>query len=156
MMEGDWIAMPGVPLIAAENPEALRRRGDGADAPGDGARAVEETTGRTSNEACEDRATGPTDEVERTEAATGTVSPTSASPGAAAVPEFDAAPAPKKVAPATVNAEEDAGGDVSEMAQAAELEAALLAAGSSGRESPSEPAAGAPAEAPVVTAEAEV
>jgi hypothetical protein len=137
MMEGDWIAMPGVPLIAAENPEAAAEEGgDGTDAPGDGARAAEETTGRTSDEARGDRAMGPADEVEHTEAAAGTVSPAPASPGAVAVPEIDVAPAPEEVASATVNAKEDAGGDVSEMAQAAELEAALLAAGSPGRESP--------------------
>jgi hypothetical protein len=103
-----------------------------------------------------DRATGPADEVERTEAAAGTVSPAPASPGAAAVPEVDAAPALEEVAPATVNAKEDTGGDTSEMAHAAELEAVLLAAGSPGREGPLEPAAVAPAEAPVVAAEAEV
>jgi hypothetical protein len=27
MMEGDWIAMPGVPLIAAQNPEAVAEEG---------------------------------------------------------------------------------------------------------------------------------
>jgi hypothetical protein len=42
------------------------------------------------------------------------------------------------------------------MAHAAELKVALLAAGSPGREGPPEPAAAAPAEAPVVAAEAEV
>jgi hypothetical protein len=103
-----------------------------------------------------ERATGPSDEVERTEAAVGTVSPAPASPGAAAVPEVDAALAPNEVAPATVNTEENVGGDTSEMVHATELEAALLAASSSGREGPPEPAAAAPAEAPVVTAEAEV
>jgi hypothetical protein len=157
MMEGDWIAMPGVPLIAAENPEAATEEGgDGTDAPGDGARTAEETTGPTSDEARVDRATGPADEVERTEAAVGTVSPAPALPAAAAVPEVDAAPAPEKVAPATINTEEDTGGDTSEMAHAAELEAALLAAGSPGREGPTEPAAAAPAEALVIAAEVEV
>jgi hypothetical protein len=42
------------------------------------------------------------------------------------------------------------------MAHTAELEAALLAASSPGREGPPEPAAAEPAEAPVITAEAEV
>jgi hypothetical protein len=52
MMEGDWIAMPGVPLIAAKNPEAAAEEGgDGTDAPGDGARAAEETTGPKSDDA---------------------------------------------------------------------------------------------------------
>jgi hypothetical protein len=79
-----------------------------------------------------------------------------ASPGAAAVPEIDAAPVPDEAAPVAVNTEENTGGDASEMTHAAELEAALLAASSPGREDPAEPAAAAPAEAPVVTAEAEV
>jgi hypothetical protein len=157
MMEGDWIAMPGVPLIAAGNPEAAaEEEGDGTNAPGDGARAAEETTRPTSDEARVDRATGPLDEVERAEAAVGTVSPAPASPGAVAVPEVDAAPAPDEVAPATVNTEGNAGGDTLEMAHTAELEAALLAASSPGREGPPEPAAAEPAEAPVITAEAEV
>jgi hypothetical protein len=100
MMEGDWIAMPGVPLIAAGNPEAAtEEEGDGTNAPGDGARAAEETTGPASDEARVDRATGPSDEVERAEAAVGTVSSAPASPGAVAVPEVDAAPAPDEVAP---------------------------------------------------------
>jgi hypothetical protein len=51
----------------------------------------------------------------------------------------DAAPAPDEVAPAIANPEEDAGGDASEMAHAAELEATLLAASSPGREAPPSP-----------------
>jgi hypothetical protein len=103
-----------------------------------------------------DRATGPSDEVERIEAAVETISPAPASPGAATVPEVDAAPVTDEAAHAAVNTEENAGGDASETAHAAELEAALLAASSPGREDPAEPAAAAPAEASVVTAEAEV
>jgi hypothetical protein len=149
--------MPGVPLIAAGNPEAAAgEEGDGTNAPGDGAHAAEEMTGPTSDEARVDRATALSDEVESAEAAVGAVSPAPASPGAAAVPEEDAAPAPDEVTPATVNTEENARGDTLEMAYAAELEAALLAASSPGREGPPEPAAVEPAEAPVVTAEAEV
>jgi hypothetical protein len=137
MMEGDWIAMPGVPLITAGNPDAAAgEEGNETDAPGDGARAAEDTTGPTSNEARMDRATTPSDEVERTEAIVGIVAPAPVSLGAAAVPKEDAAPAPDEVAPATVNAEENAGGDTSEMSHAAELEAALLAASSPGREVP--------------------
>jgi hypothetical protein len=113
-------------------------------------------TGPTSDGARVDRATGPSDEVERTEAAVGTVSPAPASPGAVAVPEVDAAPAPNEVAPATVNTEENVGGETPEMAHTAELEAALLAASSPGREGPPESAAAEPAEAPVAAAEAEV
>jgi hypothetical protein len=156
MPEGDWIAMPGVPLISAGNPEAAAGvEGNVTDAPGDDARAAEETTGPTSEEACMDRATGPSDEVERIEAAVGTVSPAPASTGAAAVPEVTAAPAPGEAAP-TVDTKGNAGGDTSEAAHAAELEAALLAASSPRRKGPTEPAAAAPAEAPVVTAKAEV
>jgi hypothetical protein len=149
--------MPGVPLITAGNPEAAAgEEGNVTDAPDDGARSAEETTGPTSDEACVDRATGPSDEVERTEAAMGTVSPAPASPGAAAVPEVDAAPAPDEAAPVAVNIKENAGGDTSETAHATELEAALLAVSSPWREGPTESAAAASAEAPVVTAEAEV
>jgi hypothetical protein len=157
MMECDWIDIPGVPLITTGNPEAAAgEEGNGTDAPGDGARAAEEMTGPTSDEARVDRATGPSDEVEHTEAAVGTVSPAPASPGAAAVPEVDAAPVPDEVAPTTVNTKENVGGNTSEMAHTAELEAALLAASSPGREGPPEPAAAEPAEAPVAAAEAEV
>jgi hypothetical protein len=53
-MEGDWIAMPGVPLIAAGDPEV-----DGTNAPGNGAHAAEEATGPTSDEVRADRATEP-------------------------------------------------------------------------------------------------
>jgi hypothetical protein len=129
------------------------------DAPGDGARAAEETTGPTIDEERVNKATGPSDEVERTEAAEETVPPAAASPGAASVPEVDAAPVPDEAAAAAVNTEENAGGDASETAHAAELEAALLAVSSPGHEDPAEPAAAtvaAPAEAPVVTEEAEV
>jgi hypothetical protein len=66
---------------------------------------------------------------------------------------------PDEAAAAAVNAEENAEGDASETAHAAELEAALLAVSSPGREDPSEPATAAvaaPTEAPVVTEEAEV
>jgi hypothetical protein len=103
-----------------------------------------------------DRATGPSDEVERTEAAVETVFPAPASLEAATVPEVDAAAAPDEAAPVAVNTEENVGGDTSETAHAAELEVALLAASSSRREGPTEPVAAALAEAPVVVAKAEV
>jgi hypothetical protein len=129
--------MPEVPLITAGNPEAAAVEGGNmVDAPGDGAHAAEGTTGPTSDEARTDRATGPSDEVERTEATVETISPAPASPGAAAVPGVDAAPVPDEAAPAAVNTEENAGGDASETAHAAELEAALLAASSPGRKDP--------------------
>jgi hypothetical protein len=153
--------MPGVPLITAGDPKAAAREGGGnvTDAPGDGARAAKETTGPTTEEEHVNRGTGPSDEVERTEAAEETVPPAPTSPGAASVPEADAAPVPDEAAAAAVNAEENTEGDASETAHAAELEAALLAVSSPGREDPSEPATvavAAPTEASVVTEEAEV
>jgi hypothetical protein len=66
---------------------------------------------------------------------------------------------PDEAVVAAVITEENAGADASEAAHVAELEATLLAASSSGREDPTEPAAAsvaAPTEAPVVTEEAEV
>jgi hypothetical protein len=157
MRQGDWIAMPGVPLIAAGSPEAAAGvEGDGANAPGDDARATEEVTGPASDDVRVDRATEPSDEAKRAEAAVGTVVPVLTSPGAAAVPEEDAAPTPDEVVPATTNAEENAGGDASETAHVAELEATLLAASSPGHEGPPEPAAAEPADTSVVTTEAEV
>jgi hypothetical protein len=160
MTKGNWIAMPRVPLITAGDPETtVGEEGNVADAPGDGACTVEGTTGTTSGEARPDRATGPSDAVERTEGAMETVPPAPASPGATSVPEVDAAPVPDEAAAVAVNTEENAGGDTSETAHAAELEAALLAASSPGREDPAKPAAAAvvaPTEAPVVTEEAEV
>jgi hypothetical protein len=157
MMEGDWIAMPGVPLITVGDPEVVAGvEGDGTNATGDDAHVAEEATGPMSDEVHADRATEPSDEAERAEAAVGTIAPAPASPGAAAVPEEDAAPTPDEVLPTTANAEESVGGDASEVAHAAELEAALLAASSPGHEGPPEPAAAEPAETPVITAKAEV
>jgi hypothetical protein len=157
MRESDWIAIPGVSLITAGSPEAAAGvEGDGANAPGDGARAAEEATGPASDDVRVARATEPSDEAKRAEAAVGTVALVVASPGAAAVPEEDAAPAPDEVVPATANAEENARGDASKMAHVAELEATLLAVNSPGHEGPPEPAAAKPAQTPVVTAEADV
>jgi hypothetical protein len=157
MTEGNWIAMPGVPLITAGDPEATAaEEGNVTDAPGDGAPAAEGATGPASEEAHVDRATGPSDEAERTEATMETVSLAPTSLEAAAVPEVDTAPAPDDAALVAVNTEENVGGDTSETAHAAELEAALLATSSPGREGPTESAAAAPAEDPVVVAEAEV
>jgi hypothetical protein len=160
MTEGNWITMPGVPLITSGDPEATaREEGEVTDAPGDGSRAAEDTTGLTTEEERADGAPGPSVELECTEAAEETVPPAPASPGAAPVPEVHSAPAPDEAVAAAVTAEEDAGGDASEAAHVAELEAALLAASSPGREGPAEPtadAAAAPVEAPVVTEEAEV
>jgi hypothetical protein len=159
MTEGNWIAMPGVPLITARDPEAaVREEGDVTGAPGDGARAAEETTRPTTDEERVNRATGPSVEVERTEAAEETVPSAPASPVAASVPEVDSAPVPAEVVAAIVNTEENAEADASEVPHITELEAVLLAASSPGREDPAEPAAASvatPTKAPVVTEEAE-
>jgi hypothetical protein len=157
MREGDWIAMPGVPLITAGNPEASGGvEGDGASAPGNDTRVTEEATRPETNNVRVDRAAEPSDEAERAEAAMETIVRALTSPGAAASLEGAAAPALDEVVPAATSAEENAGGDASEMAHVADLEATLLAAISPGREGPPEPAAAEPAETPVVTTEAEV
>jgi hypothetical protein len=152
--------MPGVPLITVGGPEAAaREEGEVTDAPGDEARATEETTAPTTEEERVDRAAGPSVEVERTEATEETVPPTPVFPGAAPVPEVDSAPVPDEAVAAAVVNEENAGADASEAAHVADLEAVLLAASSPGREDPADPAAAsatAPTEAPVVTEEAEV
>jgi hypothetical protein len=153
MTEGNWITMPGVPLITSGDPEAAARE------EGEVTGAAEETTGPTTEEERVDRATGPSVEVERTEAAKDVVPPAPASPGVAPVPEVHSAPVPDEAVAAAVITEENAGADASEAAHVAELEAALLAASSPGREDPAEPAAdaaAAPVEAPIVTEEAEV
>jgi hypothetical protein len=76
---------------------------------------------------------------------------------------------PDEAVAVVANTEEDTEADVSEASHATELEAALLAASSPGRESPAKPAAdaaavpvetpdaaAAPSEAPVITEGAEV
>jgi hypothetical protein len=69
----------------------------------------------------------------------GNVTPVLAPSGAVAVPGEDTAPAPDEVVPAAADAEENAGGEASEMAHVAELEATLLAASSPEREGPRSP-----------------
>jgi hypothetical protein len=160
MMEGNWITMPGVPLITVGGPEAAaREEGEVTGAPGDEAGAAEDTTAPTTEEERADGAPGLAAEVERTEAAEETVPPAPASTGAAPVPEVESTPAPDEAVAAAATPEEDVGADASEAAHVAELEAALLAASSPGREGPAEPAADAAAvlvETPVVTEGAEV
>jgi hypothetical protein len=51
MMEGNWITMPGVPLITVGGPEAAaREEGEVTGAPGDEAGAAEDTTAPTTEE----------------------------------------------------------------------------------------------------------
>jgi hypothetical protein len=152
MAEGSWIAMPGVPLITAGGPEAAaREEGEVTGALDDEAAVAEDTTTPTTEGECADGASGPATEVNRTEAAKETVPPTPAS--SEATPGAESTPVPDEAVAVVTNTEEDTGADASEAAHAAELEAALLAASSPGRESPAEPAADAAA-APVETPDA--
>jgi hypothetical protein len=150
MAEGSWIAMPGVPLITAGGPEApAREEGEVTGALGDEAGVAEDTTTPTTEGERADGASGPAAEVDRAEAAEETVPPAPASAGAA--PGVESTPVPVEAVAVIATTEEDTGADASEAAHAAELEAALLAASSPGRESPAEPtadAAAAPSEAP--------
>jgi hypothetical protein len=156
MREGNWIAMPRVPLIVAGGPEVAGCvAGDGADVPGDNARATKEATRPNTDHAHVDRAAKTTDETERVKAAVETIVPAPTSHGVATA-ERDDAPTPDEVVPAAISAEENTGGDASEKAHVAELEATLLAASSPGRKGPPEPATTEPAETPVVNTEAEV
>jgi hypothetical protein len=160
MMEGNWITMPGVPLITVGGPEAAaREEGEVTGAPGDEAGAAEDTTAPTTDEEHADGAPGLAAEVEHTEAAEETIPPAPASTVAAPVLEVVSTPVPDEDAAAAAIPEKDAGADASEAAHVAELEAALLAASSPALEGPAEPAADAaavPVETHVVTEGAEV
>jgi hypothetical protein len=146
--------MPGVPLITAGGPEAAaREEGEVTGTLGDEAGVAEDTTAPTTEGERADGASGPTAEVDRAEAAGETIPPAPASAGAA--PRVEPTPVPDEAVAVVSTTEEDTGADASEAAHVAELEAALLAASSPGRESPAEPAAdaaAAPSEAPDATA----
>jgi hypothetical protein len=170
MTEGDWIAMPGVPLITAGGPEAAaREEGEATGVPDDETGTAEDTTAPTTDEGHAGGASEPATEGERAEAADGTAPLASAALEAAPVPEVEVAPAHGDVVAAAAPVEEDAAADASEAAHVAELEAALLAASSPGGEVPVEPAVDAAVtsveapkasavlnETPVVTEGAEV
>jgi hypothetical protein len=97
MTEGNWITMPGVPLITAGGPEvAAREEGEVTGAPGDEAGAAEDTTSPTTKEERTDGAPGPTAEVERTEAAEETVPPAPTSARAAPSPKLSLRPHPTR------------------------------------------------------------
>jgi hypothetical protein len=141
MTEGDWIAMPDVPLITAGGPEAAaREEGEATGVPDDEAGAAEDTTAPTTEEGHAGGASEPATEGERAEAADGTAPPASAALEAAPVPEVELAPAQGDVVAAAATVEENFAADASEAAHVAELEAALLAASSPGGEVPVEPA----------------
>jgi hypothetical protein len=161
MKEGDWIAMPGVPLITAEGVAAERGAtadvgGDGADVQCDDARVTEEVARPKAEALHDDGAEGPSDDAKRTVATVDTIVPAFTSPGTTAAPEGDAVLAPDENVRAAARTGEAPGGDASEMARAAELEATLLAASSPEREAPPKPAATEPTETPLLTTEAEV
>jgi hypothetical protein len=156
MTEGDWIAMPGVPLITARGSEAAAREEGGVTGvPDDEAGTAVDTTVPTTEEGHAGGAPEPATEGERAEAADGTAPPASAALEAAPVPEVELTPAQGDVAAAAATVEEDSAADASEAAHVAELEAALLAASSPGGEAPAEPgvdAAVASVEAPEASA----
>jgi hypothetical protein len=170
MTEEDWIAMPGIPLIAAGGPKAAtREEGEATGVPDNEAGAAEDTTAPTTEGGHRGGAPEPTTEGERAEAADGTAPFVPAALEAAPVPEEELAPAHGDVVAAAVPMEEDAAANASEAAHAAELEAALLAASSPGGEGPVGPAVDAAvasveapeasavlSESPVVTEGAEV
>jgi hypothetical protein len=170
MTEGDWIAMPDVPLITAGGPEAAtREEGEATGVPEDEVGAAEDTTAPATEERHGGDAPEPAIEGERADAAAGTAPFTPTGLEAAPAAEEEVAPAPGDVVAAAVPAREGAAADASEAAHAAELEAALLAASSPGGEGPAEPAVDAAvasveateasavlSEAPVVAEGAEV
>jgi hypothetical protein len=128
MREGDWIAMPGVPLITAGHTEAAADvEKDRAGAQCDDARATEEATGPGAENIRDDGAEDPLGETERAEATVIDVVAALTPAGPAATPEGDVVPAPDGNAPAAASAEENPAGDASETAHAVELEAILLA-----------------------------
>jgi hypothetical protein len=140
MTEGDWIAMPCVPLITAGGPEAAAREEGGVTGiPDDEAGTAEDTTAPTTEEGHAGGAPEPAAEGEHAEAADGTAPPASTVLEAAPVPEVELAPAQGDVVAAAATVEEDSAADASEAAHVAELEAALLAASSPGGEAHAEP-----------------
>jgi hypothetical protein len=157
MREGDWITMPGVPLITAGHAEAAADvENDRAGVQCDDARATEEAIRPGAENVREDGAEGPSGETERAKATMNNVVPALTPTRPTAAPEGDAVPAPDENVPVVASAEENPVGDASETAHATELEATLLAASSPGRKAPSEPTAAESTEPPVVATEAEV
>jgi hypothetical protein len=91
MREGDWIAMPGVPLIAAGSAEVARGAtadvgGNGASAQCDDARVTEEVARPEAEAMCDDNAKGPSDDAECAVVTVDTIVPALTSPGTAAAP----------------------------------------------------------------------
>jgi hypothetical protein len=157
MREGDWIAMPGVPLITAGHTEAAADvEKDSASTQCDDARATEKATGPGAENVRDDGAEDPLVATEHAEATVNDVVSALTPTGPVAALEEDSVPTPDGNAPATASAEENPAGDALETGHATELEATLLAASSPGRETPPEPAAAESTEPPVIATEAEV
>jgi hypothetical protein len=157
MREGDWIAMPGVPLITTGPTEAAADVAkDRAGAQCDDGRATEEAMGPGAEIVRDDGVDDLLGEMGRAEAIVNDVMATFTPVGPAAAPKGDAVPTPDGNAPAAASAEENPVGDALETVHAAELEATLLAASSPGREAPPEPAAVESTDPPVVATEDEV
>jgi hypothetical protein len=141
MTEGEWIAMPGVPLITAEGSGAAAPRGgEAASVPEDGANSAEDITARTTEEGPGGDAPGAAAEEVEAEAAAGTDPSAPTGLEAASSTEEEVTLAPVEAAATEAPTEENAAADASDAAHAAELEAALLAAGSPGGEEPAEAA----------------
>jgi hypothetical protein len=140
MMDGDWIAMPGVPLITAAGPAAAApEEGEAAGVAEGEAGTAEDATAPDTEERHGGDATGPAIEGERAETTAGAAPSAPAGLEAAPASEGEVAPAAGDAVAATVSAG-DATVDASEAAHAAELEATLLAASSPGGEGPAEAA----------------
>jgi hypothetical protein len=105
-----------------------------ADVQCDDTRVTEEVARLEAETMRDDGAEGPSDNAERAVATVDTIVPAFTSPGTAAAPEGEAVPAPDENVRAVASTGETPGGDASEMAHAAELEATLLAASSPERE----------------------
>jgi hypothetical protein len=139
MTEGEWIAMPGVPLITAEGSGAAAPQGgEAAGVPEDGARSAEDITARTTEEGPGGDAPGAAAEEEEAEAAAGTAPSAPTGLEAASATEEEITLAPVEAAATEAPTEENTAADASDAAHAAELEAALLAASSPDGEEPAE------------------
>jgi hypothetical protein len=155
MMDGDWIAMPGVPLITAAGLGAVAPEEGAAAGIAGGEAGIAEDAMAPDAEGRHGRdATGPATEEERTETTTEAAPSAPAGLEAAPASEGGVAPEAGDAEGAMVSAG-DATVEASNAAHAAELEATLLAASSPGGEGPAEAAVEA-TEASVVVDEAAV
>jgi hypothetical protein len=144
MTEGEWIAMPGVPLLNAEGSGAAAPQGgEAAGVPEDETRSAEDITARTTEEGPGGDAPGAAAEEGEAEAAAGTAPSAPAGLETASATEEEVTLAPVEAAAAVAPTEENTAADASDAAHAAELKAALLAASSPDGEEPAEAAVAA-------------